>query len=166
MPTITLIWAQGENGVIGRDNALPWRIPADMAYFKRETVGKTVVMGRKTWESFGSKPLKDRKNVVLTRDSSYTADGADVVHSIEDALSAADGEEVMIIGGSEIYALSLPIADRLRVTRVRESFEGDAVFPTIDWSSWLLISSQEGIRDEKNVYRYEFEVYERPKNQL
>lgn len=166
MPTITLIWAQGENGVIGRDNALPWRIPADMAYFKRETVGKTVVMGRKTWESFGSKPLKDRKNVVLTRDPSYTADGADVVHSIEDALSAADGEEVMIIGGSEIYALSLPIADRLRVTRVRESFEGDAVFPTIDWSSWLLISSQEGIRDEKNVYRYEFEVYERPKNQL
>lgn len=166
MPTITLIWAQGENGVIGRDNALPWRIPADMAYFKRETVGKTVVMGRKTWESFGSKPLKDRKNVVLTRDSSYTADGADVVHSIEDALSAADGEEVMIIGGSEIYALSLPIADRLRVTRVRESFEGDAVFPTIDWSSWLLISSQEGIRDEKNVYQYEFEVYERPKNQL
>ncbi|CAM3968307.1 dihydrofolate reductase [Saccharibacillus endophyticus] len=164
MPIITLIWAQGENGVIGRDNALPWRIPADMAYFRRETVGKTVVMGRKTWESFGSKPLKDRKNIVLTRDVSYTADGADVVHSIEDALSAADGEEVMIIGGSEIYALSLPIADRLRVTRVRESFEGDAVFPTVDWSSWLLVSSEEGIRDEKNVYRYEFEVYERPKN--
>jgi len=164
MPVITLIWAQGENGVIGRDNALPWRIPADMAYFRRETVGKTVVMGRKTWESFGSKPLKDRKNIVLTRDVSYTADGADVVHSIEDALSAADGEEVMIIGGSEIYALSLPIADRLRVTRVRESFEGDAVFPTVDWSSWLLVSSEEGIRDEKNVYRYEFEVYERPKN--
>lgn len=164
MPIITLIWAQGENGVIGRDNALPWRIPADMAYFRRETVGKTVVMGRKTWESFGSKPLKDRKNIVLTRDVSYTADGADVVHSIEDALSAADGEEVMIIGGSEIYALSLPIADRLRVTRVRESFEGDAVFPTVDWSSWLLVCSEEGIRDEKNVYRYEFEVYERPKN--
>ncbi|WP_037288738.1 dihydrofolate reductase [Saccharibacillus sacchari] len=164
MPTITLIWAQGENGVIGRDNALPWRIPADMAYFKRETIGKTVVMGRKTWESFGSKPLKDRKNIVLTRDASYTADGAEIVHSIEEALSVADGEEVMIIGGSEIYALSLPIADRLRVTRVRESFEGDAVFPTVDWSSWLLLSSQEGIRDEKNVYRYEFEVYERPKN--
>lgn len=164
MPTITLIWAQGENGVIGRDNALPWRIPADMAYFKRETIGKTVVMGRKTWESFGSKPLKDRKNIVLTRDASYTADGAEIVHSIEEALSVADGEEVMIIGGSEIYALSLPIADRLRVTRVRESFEGDAVFPTVDWSSWLLVSSQEGIRDEKNAYRYEFEVYERPKN--
>lgn len=164
MPIITLIWAQGENGVIGRENALPWRIPADMAYFKRETVGKTVVMGRKTWESFGSKPLKDRKNIVLTRDPSYTAEGAHVVHSIEEALSAEDCEEVMIIGGSEIYALSLPIADRLRVTRVRENFEGDAVFPTVDWSSWLLVSSEEGIRDEKNVYRYEFEVYERPKN--
>ena len=164
MPIITLIWAQGENGVIGRDNALPWRIPADMAYFKRETLGKTVVMGRKTWESFGSKPLKDRTNIVLTHNASYTAEGASVVHSIEEALAHAVGEEVMIIGGSEIYALSLPIADRLRVTRVRESFEGDAVFPTVDWSSWLLISSEEGIRDEKNVYRYEFEVYERPKS--
>lgn len=164
MPIITLIWAQGENGVIGRDNALPWRIPADMAYFKRETLGKTVVMGRKTWESFGSKPLKDRTNIVLTRNASYTAERASVVHSIEEALAHAVGEEVMIIGGSEIYALSLPIADRLRVTRVRESFEGDAVFPTVDWSSWLLISSEEGIRDEKNVYRYEFEVYERPKS--
>lgn len=163
MPIVTLIWAQGENGVIGRENTLPWRIPADMAYFKRETVGKTVIMGRKTWESFGSKPLKDRKNIVLTRNASYTAEGASVVRSIEEALSAADSEEVMIIGGSEIYALSLPIADRLRVTRVREHFDGDAVFPTVDWSSWLLISSEEGIRDEKNVYRYEFEVYEHPK---
>ncbi|MEJ8305568.1 dihydrofolate reductase [Saccharibacillus sacchari] len=164
MPTITLIWAQAENGVIGRDNALPWRIPADMAYFKRETLGKAVVMGRKTWESFGSKPLKDRKNIVITRDASYAAEGAYIVHSIDEALSAADSEEVMVIGGSEIYELYLPIADRLRVTRVRESFEGDAVFPTVDWSSWLLISSEEGMRDEKNVYRYEFEVYERPKN--
>ncbi|GGO07167.1 dihydrofolate reductase [Saccharibacillus kuerlensis] len=161
MPTITLIWAQDENGLIGRDNGLPWRIPADMAYFKRETLGKPIIMGRKTWESFGSKPLKDRQNIVLTRDTSFKADGAEVVHSPEDAVAAADGEEIMIIGGSQIYELYLPLADRLRVTKVHENFQGDAHFPEVDWSVWKLSGSEEGVRDEKNVYRYVFEVYER-----
>ncbi|NGZ74511.1 dihydrofolate reductase [Saccharibacillus alkalitolerans] len=161
MPTITLIWAQDQNGLIGRDNALPWRIPADMAYFKRETLGKPVVMGRKTWESFGSKPLKDRQNLVLTRDASFAAEGAQTVHSVDEALKAAEGEEVMIIGGTQIYELFLPLADRLRVTRVHDAFEGDAHFPALDWSPWKLVGSEEGIRDEKNVYRYVFEIYER-----
>ncbi len=161
MPKITMIWAQDANGLIGRDNALPWRIPADMAYFKQETLGKPVVMGRKTWESFGGKPLKDRQNIVLTRDVSWTAEGAHVVHTTEEALAASESGEVMIIGGSQIYALFLPLADRLRVTRVHEQFEGDAFFPTVDWSEWTLTESTEGPRDEKNKYVYVFEIYER-----
>lgn len=161
MPTITLIWAQDENGLIGRDNTLPWRLPADMAYFKRETLGKPVVMGRKTWESFGSRPLKDRPNLVLTRDVSYASEGAQVVHTVEEALSAADGEEVMIIGGSQVYELFLPLADRLRVTRVHEAFAGDTHFPELDWSGWTLVHTEEGVQDEKNTYRYVFEIYER-----
>lgn len=161
MPKITMIWAQDTNGLIGQDNALPWRIPADMAYFKQETLGKPVVMGRKTWESFGGKPLKDRQNIVLTRDASWTAEGAHVVHTVEEALTASVGEEVMIIGGSQIYELFLPLADRLRVTQVQEAFEGDAFFPTVDWSEWKLTESTEGPRDEKNKYVYVFEIYER-----
>lgn len=161
MPTITLIWAQDENGLIGRDNDLPWRLPADMAYFKRETLGKPVVMGRKTWESFGSKPLKDRQNIVLTRDEAFAAEGAVVVHTTEQALTMADGEEVMIIGGSQVYELFLPLANRLRVTRVHESFEGDTYFPAVDPTLWTLVHSEEGLQDEKNVYRYVFEIYER-----
>lgn len=161
MPTITMIWAQDTHGLIGRDNALPWRIPADMAYFKKETLGKPVVMGRKTWESFGGKPLKDRQNIVLTRDASWAAEGAEAVHTAEEALAASGGEEVMIIGGSQIYELFLPLADRLRVTRVEGQFEGDAFFPTVDWSQWKLIQSLEGPRDEKNDFAYVFEIYER-----
>ncbi|OWA37367.1 dihydrofolate reductase [Saccharibacillus sp. O16] len=161
MPTITMIWAQDSQGLIGRDNALPWRIPADMAYFKRETLGKPVIMGRKTWESFGGKPLRERQNIVLTRDPSWTTEGAQVVHTAEEARAAADGEEVMIIGGSQIYELFLPLADCLRVTRVSGQFEGDAFFPEVNWSQWKLIQSLEGVRDEKNNYDYVFEIYER-----
>ncbi|OWR32753.1 dihydrofolate reductase [Saccharibacillus sp. O23] len=161
MPMITMIWAQDANGLIGRDNALPWRIPADMAYFKQQTLGKPVVMGRRTWESFGGKPLKDRQNIVLTRDVSWTAEGAHVVHTAEEALAASEGEEVMIIGGSQIYELFLPLADRLRVTRVHGEFEGDAFFPKVDWNGWKLTQSTEGPRDEKNKYVYVFEIYER-----
>ncbi|WP_172250892.1 dihydrofolate reductase [Saccharibacillus deserti] len=161
MPQVTLIWAQDLNGLIGRDNDLPWRLPADMAYFKRETLGKPVVMGRRTWESFGSRPLKDRMNIVLTREASYEAQGAVVVHTPEEALGAAVGAEIMVIGGSQIYELFLPLADRLRLTRVHEAFEGDTHFPEVDWSVWSLADSREGIVDEKNKYRHAFEIYER-----
>ena len=161
MPQVTLIWAQDLNGLIGRDNDLPWRLPADMAYFKRETLGKPVVMGRRTWESFGSRPLKDRVNIVLTREASYEAQGAVVVHTAEEALVAAVGAEIMVIGGSQIYELFLPLADRLRLTRVQETFEGDTRFPEVDWSVWSLTESREGMVDEKNVYRHVFEIYER-----
>jgi len=156
-----MIWAQDSHGLIGRDNALPWRIPADMAYFKQETLGKPVVMGRRTWESFGGRPLKDRQNIVLTRDIHWAAEGAEAVHTAEEALAASKGEEVMIIGGSQIYELFLPFADRLRVTRVEGQFEGDAFFPTVDWSQWKLTQSLEGPRDEKNDFTYFFEIYER-----
>ncbi|MDO3412860.1 dihydrofolate reductase [Saccharibacillus sp. CPCC 101409] len=161
MPLITMIWAQDENGLIGKDNKLPWRIPADMAYFKAQTLNRPVVMGRKTWESFGSKPLKGRQNIVLTRDTGFDAEGANVVHTPEEALEAAEGEEVMIIGGAQIYELFFPRADRLRVTRVQGTFEGDTHFPKLDWTPWTLAQSEEGPRDEKNPYRYEFEIYER-----
>ncbi|MCQ4085585.1 dihydrofolate reductase [Saccharibacillus sp. JS10] len=164
MSVITLIWAQDEQELIGKNNTMPWRLPADLAYFKSQTVGKAIVMGRKTWESFGSKPLKDRQNIVLTRNKAFQAEGATVVHSIEEALQMAESEEVMIIGGAEIYALYLPIADQLRVTQVQGTFEGDTFFPSLDKSAWKLVSSEKGIVDEKNKYEHEFQVYERSVN--
>ncbi|WP_263560379.1 dihydrofolate reductase [Paenibacillus polymyxa] len=159
--SISMIWAMAQNGVIGRDNSLPWRLPRDMAFFKEQTINKTVLMGRKTWESFGGKSLPNRRNVVLTRDESYQAEGAEVIHTLEEGLQLAQQEELMVIGGSEIYSLFWPHADRLIVTRIEETFEGDTTFPDLDWSDWTIVSETPGIKDDKNLYDYRFVVYER-----
>ncbi len=160
--TITLIWAQDQNRLIGKDNDMPWKLPADMAYFKQQTQHKTIVMGRKTWESFGSKPLPNRRNIVLTRDPKFTVDGGEVVHTPEQALELTSSEdEVMIIGGSQIYKLFLEHADRLLVTQIEHEFEGNTFFPEVNWSEWKLESSTQGPKDEKNVYDYRFEQYVR-----
>ncbi len=160
--TITLIWAQDQNRLIGKDNDMPWKLPADMAYFKQQTQHKTIVMGRKTWESFGSKPLPNRRNIVLTRDPEFTADGGEIVHTPEQALELTNNEdEVMIIGGSQIYKLFLAHADRLLVTQIEHEFEGNTFFPEVNWSEWKLESSTQGLQDEKNVYDYRFEQYVR-----
>lgn len=159
--TMTLIWAQGKHGVIGKNNDMPWKLPADMAYFKQQTQHKTIVMGRKTWESFGSKPLPNRRNIVLTRDQAFVAEGAEVVHTVEQALKLVGDDELMIIGGSQIYELFLPQADVLLVTQIEHEFDGNTFFPNVDWAAWQLEQSTPGVRDEKNVYDYRFEKYVR-----
>ncbi|ADM70357.1 Dihydrofolate reductase [Paenibacillus polymyxa E681] len=158
---ISMIWAMAQNGVIGRDNKLPWRLPRDMAFFKEQTINKTVLMGRKTWESFGGKSLPNRRNVVLTRDLRYQAEGAEVIHSLEEGLQLAKQEELMVIGGAEIYSLFWPHADRLIVTRIEETFEGDTTFPDLDWNGWNIVSETPGIKDDRNPYEYRFVVYEK-----
>lgn len=142
MSNLAIIVAVAENGVIGRENDLPWRIPGDMKYFKQVTMGKPIIMGRKTWESIG-RPLPGRRNIVITRNASFHAEGADVVPSLEEAvalagnLAAAAGvDEAIVIGGAEIYRAALPLAGRLYITEVHASVEGDAVLPAVDWGQW------------------------------
>ena len=126
-----LIYARAENGVIGRDNALPWRLPADLKRFKALTMGKPMIMGRKTFESFPS-PLPGRRHIVLTRDADWQADGAEPVSSVEEALALAGEGEVAVVGGAEIYRLFLPLAERVELTEVHGNFDGDTVMPGLD----------------------------------
>ncbi|SET32244.1 dihydrofolate reductase [Paenibacillus sp. NFR01] len=160
--SITLIWAMAENGVIGKNNELPWHLPKDFAYFKAQTLGKRMLMGRKTWDSLGGKPLKGRTSIVITRDPGFAPEGAEVVHTLEEALAEGrKGDELMVIGGAEIYKMLLPYADKLLVTRIAAIVDGDAVFPDVDWRRWVEVSNIAGERDEKNPYDYRFHVYER-----
>ena len=150
---IALIAALSDNGVIGKNNQLPWRLPADMQHFKRTTMGKPIIMGRKTFASFGAKPLPGRHNIVLTRDTSYRAVGATVVSNWESALTAAGSvDEVMVIGGADLYAQTLPYADRLYLTRVHGEFEGDAFFPEISANAWEEVSRVDLAADDKNTF--------------
>jgi dihydrofolate reductase len=157
---LTFVWAMGKNRVIGANNQLPWRLPADLAYFKRVTMGKTVLMGRKTYESIG-RPLPQRRNVILTRSMEFEAPGCEVIHTLDEVSLLAAQEEVMVIGGAEIYKQLLPLADRLHVTEIGESFEGDAFFPVFSLEDWKVIERTPGIQDEKNIHPHEFVVYER-----
>jgi dihydrofolate reductase len=158
--SITLIAAVAANGVIGKDNALPWRLPADMAFFKAQTTGKTVLMGRKTFESLG-RPLPNRTNVVLSRTLKEAPEGCRLVRSIDEAVAEYGGGEIMVIGGAEIYALALKDADRMLLTEIGRSYEGDAYFPAFDRSEWDLVSKIPGVQDEKNAVPYDFCFYER-----
>lgn len=154
---ISLIWAMADDRVIGIENRLPWKLPADMKWFRLHTLGKPIVMGRKTFESFGGKPLPQRTNIVITKDENYQADGIVVVHSIEEALSAAgDVEEVMIIGGMSFYKQMLPQADKLYMTLIHENFEGDAWFPEFDMSEWQEQDRQNHQADENNTHACSF----------
>jgi dihydrofolate reductase len=158
MTLVGLIWAQSTSGVIGRDGGIPWRLPEDQARFKELTMGHTVVMGRLTWESLPAKvrPLPGRKNVVLTRQADYMADGADVVTTLEDAV---DGE-TWVIGGEQIYTLALPIATRCEVTEVEIDLpreDGDAIAPVLD-ESWVgatgeWLTSGSGLRFRYHSYQ-------------
>tara|TARA_B100001093_G_scaffold342783_1_gene327569 strand:- start:415 stop:891 length:477 start_codon:yes stop_codon:yes gene_type:complete len=156
-----------DNGVIGLDNGLPWRLPVDMKHFMTTTLGKPVVMGRKTLESMKS-PLPGRTNIVLTRDPSWQRDAVQVVRDLPAAMALAeqqgliDGvDEAMVIGGAEIYALALPIAERLYVTRVHAQPAGDVYFPPIDLTAWRLLSQQQHQADERHSASCSIEVYER-----
>ncbi len=170
MTKLALIVAAAENGVIGKNNALPWHLPEDMRYFRRITMGKPIVMGRKTFESIG-KSLPGRANIVITRNAAYRAEGVSVVSSLAEALALArhiamlDGaEEAVVIGGAEIYQVALPQADRLYFTEVHARVEGDAVLPEIDWSQWLEVSREHHAAQAPNRYDYSFVCYERAVN--
>lgn len=151
-----------EDRVIGIDNRLPWHLPADLHYFKKITLNKPVLMGRRTWDSIG-RPLPGRRNIVVTRDATFRPQGCEVFHSVDEALSATrEADEVMVIGGASFYAQMLPAADRLYVTLLRgEHFEGDAHFPQWPAEQWLEVSREDHSRDEKNPHDYSFIVYER-----
>jgi len=158
---VSLIVAMAENRVIGRDNQLPWRLSADLQRFKALTMGKPIVMGRKTWESIG-RPLPGRTNIVVTRDVGYQAEGCVVVHSVDQALEVATGsDEVMVIGGANLYQQLLDRADCLYLTQVRADVEGDAWFPEFDVTQWREVEREPHLRDDKNEFDFEFVVLER-----
>ncbi len=144
MTPVALIVAVAANGVIGKDNALPWHIPADLKWFKRNTLGKPVIMGRKTWVSIG-RPLPGRPNIVVTRQADWSAPGAHAAHCLDEALALAgqlapDAAELMVIGGSALFAEALPRCGRLYVTEIRRAYDGDTRFPDFDRDRWREVS--------------------------
>ncbi|MGE0812923.1 MAG: dihydrofolate reductase [Vicinamibacterales bacterium] len=160
-PVVTLVVAAAEGGVIGKDGAIPWHLPADLAHFKRVTMGKPIVMGRKTFQSIG-RALPGRLNVVVTRDRAFRAEGVVVTHSLDEALAACgDAPEVMVIGGAEIYAAALPRAGRIHFTRVHAVVDGDTRFPALDASAWQESAREERTADARNPYPLTFLTLER-----
>jgi dihydrofolate reductase len=159
--TLSLLAAVADNGVIGHKGQLPWRLPADLKHFKSLTVGHTVIMGRKTFESIG-KPLPRRRSIVVTHQQRYDAQGAEVAGSIEQALDLArDDDAIFIIGGRSIYEAALPYANRIDLTRVHGHPEGDVQFPELDLSRWQIVESQEHPADEANDYPMTFQTFHR-----
>jgi dihydrofolate reductase len=167
MIQLAVIVAAADNGVIGCNDALPWHLPEDLRYFKRVTLGKPIVMGRKTFESIG-RPLPGRTNIVISRNPDYRADGIRTVTSLDDALQLAEDiavidavEELMVIGGAQIYAEALPRADRLYYTAVHGIVDGDAFLPAIDWTQWRELSRETHSAVPPNTLDYSFLTYER-----
>lgn len=158
---ISLIAAMGRDRVIGAHNTLPWRLPADMRHFRRVTMGKAVLMGRKTFESLG-KPLAGRANIIITRDPAYAAPGCRVVHSVAEALAAAGANaEIMVLGGADIFVQFLPFAARMYLTYVHGDFDGDAFFPAFDTSAWVETERTEHAADAENPHACSFVTLER-----
>jgi len=166
---LSLIVAMAQNHVIGINNNLPWHLPNDLKYFKKVTMGKPIIMGRKTYESIG-RPLPGRRNIVITRQSDYTgvgeSDAIDVVSSLEQAVELGENialveghEEVMVIGGAEIYRQALVKADRLYITHVLADVEGDAYFPQVDWSLYDEVGHEDFSASGPNPYDYRFSIY-------
>ncbi len=160
---LALVVALADNGCIGRDGDLPWRLPDDLKRFKQLTLGNPVIMGRKTWESIG-RPLPGRLNIVVTRQRGYVAEGCVVVDSLDDAHqdAASSGAKLAsIIGGAELYALALPCCDTLHLTRVHADVDGDTFFPPIDWEHFQLVESEDHAADERHAYAFTFETWQR-----
>lgn len=163
-----LIVAMSRNRVIGRNNRLPWHLPGDLRYFKQATMGKPIIMGRKTWDSIG-RPLPGRMNVVVSRDPDWQAPAGTVkAVSLDEALKKAEAQaeldgsgEVMVIGGGQIYAEMLPRVDRMYITQVHAEVEGDAWFPEVNWDEWEEIGREDFTASDNNPYDYSFVVYQR-----
>ncbi|KQM60716.1 dihydrofolate reductase [Agreia sp. Leaf210] len=164
--SVALIWAEARGGVIGDGGTIPWHLPEDLAHFKEVTLGGTVVMGRRTWESLPERfrPLPGRRNVVLTRDRDFTADGADVAHSLDEILDAGGSDNtsapVWVIGGGEIYSQALPRASRLEVTEVDLEVAGDTRAPAVDPAVWSPAEATDWLESRTGI-RYRFVSYDR-----
>jgi dihydrofolate reductase len=167
-PILAMIVAIAENGVIGRDGDLPWRLSSDLKLFRRVTMGKPLIMGRKTFASL-RKPLDGRDTIVITRDQGFSAAGAIVVHSLAEALDRATecaarrgSDELFVIGGADIFREALPLAQRIYLTRVHAAPEGDVTFPDADWREWRVVNSQSYPIGPKDAFPFTFSVLERP----
>lgn len=159
---ISLVAAIAENGAIGKDNKLLWHLSNDLKFFKAYTLGKVIVMGRKTFESIGRRALPGRINVVITNSVEIDVENIVVFNSLDAALSYyTSAEEVCIVGGAQMYAEALPLATHLILTRVSTSPEADVFFPNIDWHNWKLLSEEKHLADEKHVFDYTFQIFER-----
>ena len=164
---ISLIWAMARNGVIGRGDRLPWRLPKDTAFFVATTMGKPVIMGRKTFETLAV-PLSGRTNIVITSNADYSREGILIARDFHEATTLAQqqclidgGDETMVAGGVEVYRASLDLATRLYVTRIEADIEGDTVFPEFDWTAWRQQKCEEFCADDAHDYPFSISVYER-----
>jgi len=161
VPNLSIIAALADNRVIGIDNRLPWHLPADLRHFKRLTLGKPIIMGRRTWESLPGL-LPGRLHVIVTRNPDYCAEGAEVVHSLEEAIERFAGVgELMLVGGANLYAQALPMVSRMYLTQVHTSPEGDAFFPDFDRTQWREVERVEGLCDERNTIPHTFVTLQR-----
>lgn len=155
----SMMVAMADKRVIGDQNTLPWHLPADMAFFKRNTMHKAILMGRKTYDSIG-RPLPRRDNIILSRQKGLEIEGCQVIHSLEQALQY-EGEELICIGGAQLYQQCMPLVKRLYLTEISGSFPGDAFFPELDHTQWECISHEAHQADDKNRWDYAFSVWER-----
>jgi dihydrofolate reductase len=160
---ITLVVAASENNAIGLNNQLLWHLPKDMRFFKNTTWGMPILMGRKTFESMGSKPLNGRLNIIITRNNNWVNKDVKVVHTMEEAITLADKfsyKELLVIGGGEIYEMALPMADKIWLTRVHTTIEGDVFFSKLN-ADWEMVSSTHNAADEKHTFSFDFECWKR-----
>lgn len=164
---VIIVAALSENGVIGRGNALPWHLPADLKRFKQLTSGHLVVMGRKTFESIGSKPLPNRPTIVISRQEDLADRGVTVVRSLEEALILArQAPSLFVLGGARVFEEALPFTDRLELTRVHATLPGDTFFPRVNLAEWRLVSQEDHPADERHAYSFSFLTYDRTRGAL
>ncbi|NLN96768.1 MAG: dihydrofolate reductase [Bacteroidales bacterium] len=163
---LSIIAAVSENNIIGTNNKLPWHLPADLKYFKNTTMGHMLIMGRKTFESFG-KPLPGRHSIVITRQENWFYEGVEVAHSLDEAIiKVGKQDEIFIIGGAEIFKQALPFCNKMYLTIIHHNFEGDTSFPPVGFSEWKLVKDEKHQPDDKNPYPYSFRTYIRKKKSL
>lgn len=162
-PKISIVVAMDQNRLIGNKNQLPWHMPADLAFFKRITMGKPILMGRKTWESIG-RPLPGRRNILITRNPQYQAEGADIAGSLEAAIEICEGEkEIMLIGGATLFEQGIEAANCLYITRIHQAFEGDTWFPEFDETIWHCEFHEQHEADPNNPHAYDFTKFSKEK---
>lgn len=157
--SLSIIAAMSANRVIGINNTIPWKLPEDLKYFKKLTLGKSIIMGRKTFESIG-RALPSRENIVLTKQQTYQVQGVKVAHSLKEAIELAENPEIFIIGGAEIYKQSLPLVETVYLTLIEKNFDGDAYFPKLDLKVWQLVQ-EENHYSESEKFAYKFQIYKK-----